>query len=123
MCEKYKDLTEDEKQKKREISLKHYYKNREARLAYQKEYNMIHRNKHVQYQKEYYMRNKEMLLEDKKKYYQESSKWRLKRDENLRYQKAYYRGTNLIQSTWKAEKMLEVEPVKLIHTKSIISFD
>tara|TARA_R110002153_G_scaffold262792_1_gene423823 strand:- start:568 stop:933 length:366 start_codon:yes stop_codon:yes gene_type:complete len=121
MC--YKNLSEEEKDKKRLMSLQHYYKNREKRLAYQKEYNIVNRKKNLEYQRDYYVKNKQMLLDDKKLYYQQISKLSLRRAENLRYQKAYYRGTNLDHRTWKISTDDVVQPVKLIHNNYIISFD
>ena len=121
MCnKKYDELTEEQRQKRRDAARNYYHKHREKRLVYQKEYNSKHRDKNLVYQNEYYAKNKEILLTDKKQYYQNVSKVRYKHQENLRYQKAYYRKTNLDQSTWK---ITMAPPAEIVHESFIVSFD
>jgi len=64
---KYSDLTEEERLKRNEASKRNYRNNRYKRLAYQKEYNKIHRAKNVEYQHDYF--KKKQLSKYNKAYY------------------------------------------------------
>jgi hypothetical protein len=64
---KYSELTEEERQKRNEASKRNYRNNRYKRLAYQKEYNKIHRAKNVEYQHDYF--KKKQISKYNKDYY------------------------------------------------------
>tara|TARA_Y100000768_G_scaffold282083_1_gene216917 strand:+ start:219 stop:767 length:549 start_codon:yes stop_codon:yes gene_type:complete len=75
----YKDY-EECKRKVRE----NYYKNKEAKLDYQKKYYYKNKEAKLEYQKKYVQENREKVLESKKKYYQDN------KEEQLENKKTYY---------------------------------